>query len=307
MKFTKTMLTTIFLIAALASAGSTVFAQKQTGAGDKVLAPGDYAIKQSDINALARFYEWLLGVEFTSAQRQRFQTLMTAEARARKSTAKAVAEIVEGFRKIQTADAEKRAELRGQLLPEIIAALEKEESELNNMLLEIYRGAQTETPDADAMNDSQKEEDRPADSTGRGGVKVADLAGLWSTSSVSGERYKSLVTGELSDPSGSIIEYQISPNGAIKHVGYLSVTTYSCTSKLFISRTGRISISGSNITFDFAAGKRMYQTCGSAMRNDTLPAERKTSAFRLQRDKYGVELCTIDENGKDLCFRKKGD
>jgi hypothetical protein len=140
-----------------------------------------------------------------------------------------------------------------------------------------------------------------------GAVKLADLAGIWSTSSVSTERYRSFVTGELSDPSGSIIEYQISPNGAIKHVGYLSSTVYSCTTKLFISRTGRVSLNGLNITFDFAPGKRMYQTCSaSASRNDTLPAERKTYLFRLERDKYGLQLCTV-EDGKDFCIRKKSD
>jgi hypothetical protein len=149
---------------------------------------------------------------------------------------------------------------------------------------------------------------RADEPSNRGGaVKTADLAGIWSTSSVSGDRYKSLVTGELSDPSGSIIEYKISPDGEIEHVGYLSSTVYSCTTKLFISRSGRISISGSNITFDFSPGKRMFQSCSaSSRRNDTLPAERKTYPFRLERDQYGLQLCTV-ENGKDLCFRKKSD
>jgi hypothetical protein len=291
---------------ALTAAVSVTFAQRQGGAGDKILVTGEYALRQSDFNALTEFYEWLLNAEFTPDERRRFQTLMVRDAQTRKATAKAIPEIVAGFQKIRTLDADKREQARRQLLPDIVQAMEREENEINAMLLGIYRGAQKgdDTTASNAPDDASGDDEPDAPNTGA--VRVSDLAGLWSTSSVSGERYKSLATGELSDPSGTIIEYQISPNGTIKHVGYLSMTTYSCTTKLFISRTGRISIDGSRITFDFAAGKRMFQGCGSAARNDTLPAERKTEGFRLERDKYGIQLCTFDEKGKDLCFRKKG-
>jgi hypothetical protein len=214
--------------------------------------------------------------------------------------------MLESYDKIRAVSAEKREQVRRQLLPEIVSLLEKEDSEINKVLLSVYRNAQGAADDDALADPTPTTDDRRQ--TSNGAVKVADLAGIWSTSSVSGGRYRSLVTGQLSDPSGSIIEYQISPNGAIKHVGYLSSTVYSCTTKLFISRTGRIQINGSRITFDFAAGKRMYQTCSqSASRNDTLPAERKTYPFRLERDENGLKLCTTEENGKDFCIRKKGE
>lgn len=306
MKTTKSFLTTTILTLALAACGTAALAQRQNAPGDKILVTGEYTLRQSDFDALTQFYEWLLNAEFTPEQRRRFQTLMVKDAQARKASAKAIPEIVEGFRKVQTLDAERREQARAQLLPGIVQAMRQEENEVNTMLLGIYRRniAQDETTDPNAVNDSN---DVEPDAQNTGAVKVSDLAGLWSTSSVSGERYKSLVTGELSDPSGTIIEYQISPNGTIKHVGYLSLTTYSCATKLFINRTGRIQINGSRLTFDFAPGKRMYQTCGSAARNDTLPAERKTQPFRLERDQYGIQLCTVEENGRDLCFRRKAD
>lgn len=297
MNFSKTFLTGFLIIAALAAFTGAALAQKS----DQTVVTGEHSLKQSDINRLTEFYEWLLDRKFTPEQRRRYQTLVIERARENPQTAKVIIEIVQGFEQIRADDEAKREQARRQILPEIVAAIESEGGEINNLLLEVYRGApntadKTDSPaDAAGMNDSG------------GATRVADLAGIWSTSSVSGERYKSLVTGELSDPSGTIIEYEISPNGTIKHVGYLSMTTYSCTTKLFISRTGRISISGSNITFDFAPGKRMYQTCSkSASRNDTLPAERKTYPFRLERDEYGVKLCYV-EDGKDFCIRRKGD
>jgi hypothetical protein len=300
MSFTRFFIAKIVTVVLLAAFAVAVPAQT-----DRVLVTGRYTLRQSHIDRLTELYEWLFAGKFSPAQRRRYQTLIVQEAKSDETTAKSILSLVESFAKIQSARADKREEIRRELLAEIVPALEKDKNEANDILLEVYRNAQ----DAQAENGFSSDDSDPKSSVRSGGaVKVSDLAGIWSTSSVSGTRYKSLVTGELSDPSGSIIEYQIFPNGTIKHVGYLSSTVYSCTTKLFISRTGRISISGSKITFDFAPGKRMYQTCSaSASRNDTLPAERKTYPFRLERDQYGLQLCTIEENGKEFCIRKKGD
>ncbi|HEY8559529.1 MAG TPA: hypothetical protein VIL74_03935 [Pyrinomonadaceae bacterium] len=306
MTLTKILLTQFLLFIALGVSADDAFAQRQTD--DPVLVSGKYTLRQTDIDRLTEIYEWLLASRFTAGERRQYQKLIVAEARVNERTAGGIASMLESYDKIMAATPEKREEVRRQLLPEIVAIMEKDDSEASKLLLSLHRKSEDAPGDDNqALNDSPSV-DSNRQRTGGGAVTVADLAGIWSTSSVSGTRYKSLVTGELSDPSGSIIEYQISPNGTIKHVGYLSSTVYSCTTKLFISRTGRISINGSNITFDFAPGKRMYQTCSqSASRNDTLPAERKTQPFRLGPDEYGImQLCTTDENGKDFCIRKKG-
>ena len=309
MSFTRTFLNGILIFAALAALTAPAFAQTTNGTGDKILVSGKYTLKQSDIDRLTELYEWLFAGKFTAAERRQYQKLIVADARVDERTAESIVSMVESFEKIRAASAEKREQVRRELLPEIVSYLEKENNEINELLLNVYQNAGGATADRNQpADDSRNADSRNADSNRGGAVSVADLAGIWSTSSSSGTRYRSLVTGELSDPSGSIIEYQISPNGVIKHVGYLSSTVYSCTTKLFISRTGRISISGARITFDFAPGKRMYQTCSqSASRNDTLPAERKTYPFRLERDEYGVKLCTREENGKDFCIRRKGE
>lgn len=44
----------------------------QTG-GDKVLVSGKNLLRQSDIDSLVKFYEWILEAEFTGEQRRRFQ------------------------------------------------------------------------------------------------------------------------------------------------------------------------------------------------------------------------------------------
>ena len=308
MNFKRAFIIQILLITAFITFANSILAQRQTN--DPVLVSGKQTLRQSDIDRLTEIYEWLLASRFTAAERRQYQKLIVAEARANERTADGIASMLESYDKIMAATPEKRDQVRRQLLPEIVSIMENDDSEASKLLLSIHRKSEGATADIEEpANDSRNNDPNRRGGGGGGAVTVADLAGIWSTSSVSGTRYKSLVTGQLSDPSGSIIEYEISPDGTIKHVGYLSSTVYSCTTKLFISRTGRVQINGSSITFDFAPGKRMYQTCSqSASRNDTLPAERKTYPFRLGPDEYGIlQLCTTEENGKEFCIRKKGD
>ncbi len=301
MNFKRRLLTGILLIIALAAG---LQAQRSNTGSDRILADGEYVLRQRDADRLAEFLEWLFAAEMTAPQREKYLQLLVREWKSNKTTARSLTELLGSYEKIQALSDAKREQFRRQLLPELVAELEKSDKEIDVFLLGVYRNSQSENSSRNENTDDSQSDDS---NVSGGGVRVAELAGVWSSSSVSGERYKSLVTGELSDPNGSVVEYQISPNGDIKHVGYLSSTVYSCTTKLFISRTGRVSISGSNITFNFAPGKRIYQTCSaSASRSDTLPAERKTLPFRIERSQSGLKLCTV-ENGKDFCFYKKRD
>ena len=138
-----------------------------------------------------------------------------------------------------------------------------------------------------------------------GSPTVTDLAGTRSSASVSGERYKNLRNGELSDVSGNMSEYVISPNGEIQYTGYLSTTIYACATKLFFTKKGKISVSGSLITFDYQTGERDYQnSCNASLSGvKPVPPQKKTVAFTLERDQHGVKLCTLDE-GVQTCLRK---
>ncbi|HEY8563711.1 MAG TPA: hypothetical protein VIL74_25255 [Pyrinomonadaceae bacterium] len=298
MKFYKT-----FSAAAIALTifAATAFAQRQiVSPDDAVLVAGNPALRQSDVLVQIEFYEWLLARKFTAAQRRQFQTLIVNQARAKASMRATIAETNEGFRKIQAAGEEESRRVREEFLPPVLAELETNQRDpLNRFLFAVYRGA----PDGET---TEKIPAAPADDRGvtTGAVKLADLAGLWSNGSVSGERYRSLITGELSEPSGSIIEYEISPNGQVKYASYYSNTMYGCTTKLFVYKSGRLSVDGATLSFDYAPGRRTQMVCTAKEREATIPAERKTVAFRLERDQYGLKLCTKDDDGADFCLRK---
>lgn len=280
--------------AAVVMAQPSVSAKGQT---EKVLVAGNPSLKQSDVDELIAFFEWLFETRFTDQQRTKFQALAIKEWKSGEQAVKGMTEIIENNRKFQMMDTGRREKIRQTLTPEITASFKNEPSEVNTLLLEVYQNAEKNSaPD-----------NKPGNSGNSGGnVSLADLAGTWSTSSVSGDRYKNLATGELSDAGGNIIEYIISPNGKIKYTGYMSTTLYACTTKLFVTKTGKISISGSNITFDYTSGERDYNSsCNSSLNGvKAIPPTKKTYPFTIERDEYGLKLCTLEE-GNQFCIRKK--
>ncbi len=315
MIFMKTLLMRFLAAFALATIAFAAFVQAQPeAAGDRIVAvTGEYRLKQSDIDRLTEVYEWMLAGKFTAEQRERYQTLIIAEAQASREAAKNIVTIISSYDKIRAADPAKREEFRRQILPEIVAGIEKENTEISNLLLDVYRSGRDRTTTANANSTGGDSTDEPQQqqqprfkSSGAGAVKSADLAGTWSTASGQGERYKSLRSGELSDAGGTIIEYVISPNGQIEYTGYMSNTIYACTTKLFVTKKGRISISGSNITFDYTSGERDFNSsCNSSLNGvKPIPPARKTYPFTLERGENGIKLCTV-EDGNQFCIYKK--
>lgn len=301
----KTFLTRILAAFALTTVAFAAFAAAQNEALDKVVAEtGEYRLKQSDIDRLTEVFEWILASKFTDAQRKRYQALIIADAQTNRKSAENIVSMIRSYDKIQAAEPAKREEFRRQVAPEIIAAMEKENSEISNLLLEVYRGGRGSGTTANRNSTGDATDDLPPPGGSSAG-KPADLAGTWSTSAAQGERYKSLRTGELSDAGGSIIEYVISPNGQIEYTGYMSNTIYACTTKLFVTKKGRVSVSGSNITFEYGSGERDFtSSCNSSLNGvKAIPPTRKTYPFTLERDKNGIKLCTV-EDGNQFCIRK---
>jgi hypothetical protein len=133
----------------------------------------------------------MLAGKFTVAQRSRYQTLIIAEAQKNEEAARNIISTIQSFQKIQTIEPAKREELRLQVVPGIISAMENESSEINSLLLDIYRNGRDSTAaKSDTPADGTEANDAPTNArAGNGAVKVADLAGIWSTSSVSTECY----------------------------------------------------------------------------------------------------------------------
>jgi hypothetical protein len=263
---------------------------------ERILVDGNPPLKKSDVDELIKFFEWLFEVSFDGEQRAEFQRLAVKEWKTGEKAVKGMTDIIVGHRKFSQVAEAQRERIRQELLPQIVASFKTEQSEVNVFLSQIYQNG---------AGDSASQTGEHTIESG-GSATLADLVGTWSTSGVAGERYKNSITGELSDAGGTMIEYIISPNGNIKYTGYLSNTIYSCTTKLFVTKTGKVSVSGSKITFNYSSGERDYQnTCNSSSNHSKkIPAEKVTRPFAIERDEYGLKLCMIEENGSKFCIRK---
>lgn len=299
------------LCAAAGAAGQTDLGGGNNRQNDRVLVESNPPLRQSDVAQLIEFFEWLFQARFTADDRADFQALAVKEYKTGGDKAiRGIKEILESHAKFKALGAAQREKVRQELLPQIAGSFQREHSEVNEFLSGVYQNAGQGATADDSGGNGGRRDAGAADGDGGGGgsvVTLAELAGTWSTSTVSGERYKNLTTGDLSDASGSMSEYVISPNGAIKYTGYLSTTIYACSTKLFFMKEGKISVRGSNITFDYTSGERDYQnTCNSSLSGvKPIPPKKSTYPFTLERDQYGLKLCTLQEDGVRSCLYKK--
>jgi hypothetical protein len=304
-QFTKKIRLFIFLCLFCSGCASIGFAQNANGGrqNDPVLAAGNPSLRQSDVKDLRDFFEWLFETTFSPFEQIRFQTLIVQKWNESEKEARGISDLIKTHRQIQTLSAADREKIRLELLPKVAASFVSGQSELNDFMSGIYQNSRKNST---AGNDSQNPVDGgERDKISGGAVTLADLAGTWSSGSVSGRRYINLRNNELSDVSGNMSEYIISPNGQIEYTGYLSTTIYACSTRLFFQKKGKISVSGSNITFDYKSGERDYQnSCNASLSGvKPIPPSTKTVSFTLERDGQNVKLCTSDE-GVQTCMYK---
>jgi hypothetical protein len=265
---------------------------------NEVLAQGNPPLRQRDAGKLRDFFEWLFETKFSTAEQNEFQSLVIKKWNEGETEARGIVDLTKTHAQIQTLSESDREKIRLELLPKIAASFQNSQSELNSFMSGIYQNSRKNSA---ARNDSQNS----VESERGGAATLADFAGTWSSGNVSGIRYKNLTNGDLSSVSGNASEYIISKNGDIQYTGYLSTTIYACETKLFFTKKGKISVSGSTITFDYKTGERDYQnSCNASLSGvKPIPPQKKTVPFTLERSAQGVKLCTTDE-GVQTCLYK---
>lgn len=272
-------------------------APAQAQVQDRVIVDGNPALKQSDVDKLQDFFEWLFETKFSKAQKGEFQSLVVQKWQAGEKESTGILDILKTHDGIQALSESDRADVRRELLPKVLDSFRNgRSSDINKFLSGVYENRRENSLTADG---------NAVENSGGNAATLADFAGTWSSGNVSGRRYKNLTSGDLSDASGNMSEYIISKNGDIQYTGYLSTTIYACSTKLFFTKKGKISVSGSFITFDYKTGERDYQnSCNASLSGvKPIPPQKKTVPFTLERTAQGVKLCTLDE-GVQTCLHK---
>lgn len=275
-------------------------ASAQAQLKDRVIVDGNPELKQSDVDKLQDFFEWLFETKFSKAQKVELQRLVVQKWQSGEKESTGILDILKTHDGIQALSESDRADVRRELMPKVLDSFRNGRSEINKFLSGVYenRRENSATTDGNAIENG-------GSSNSSGSATIADFAGTWSSGNVSGIRYKNLTNGDLSDVSGNMSEYIISKNGDIQYTGYLSTTIYACSTRLFFTKKGKISVSGSFITFDYKTGERDYQnSCNASLSGvKPIPPQKKTVSFTLERSAQGVRLCTSDE-GVQTCMHK---
>jgi hypothetical protein len=265
---------------------ATTAAQQRT-----VLAEGEPPLTAATVNDVAEFFGWLFESRFTPMQRRELERVLVATWRAGdRKEIEAAAQFGEFNSKLKTVSAEKSAELRAAVLPDVLQSARSEATDFSRLLLSVYEGrAQTESVAAASGGDA------------------AALVGSWRSSEIGMISYQNSVTGASRPGRGTTMQYRFLPGGRFEYNGYLETTMYNCTTTLFNPVAGTYRVEGDRLTIMPKTSKwQQTNNCASSM-NKTQPGklDPETYTFRFSNEQGGRRLCLTSSKGNEVCYRSE--
>jgi hypothetical protein len=125
-----------------------------------------------------------------------------------------------------------------------------------------------------------------------GTLKLSDLAGTWGKATTATYGYRNTVTNDYRSGYGAANQHDIYPNGTFDYTNYAQVSGYGCTTELYTSMKGRVSISASQITFTYTSGTvRVEDSCKKS--SVTRPAHIDATVYRAERVGEKLRLCEV--------------
>jgi hypothetical protein len=134
-----------------------------------------------------------------------------------------------------------------------------------------------------------------------------ELVGKWVMRQGSGSAYRDRQTGQFSAPNTNTFAYGILADGRFEHAALLTSSLYQCTMQIFGYETGRVQISGDEITFvDQSATLTSTDSCRPQW-NYEKPGKlgRMQYRWRLMRDQFGLALVLVRANGAEDVFYRQ--
>ena len=266
-----------------------LFAAAVSAQSKNVIADGQPPLTQTMVNRLTRLMEWSLNTDFTDDERTALKSAVTGYwQRQDQRNIKSVLGILDFEQKLATATEEKKQEVQPRLVEALLKAMTDEPNDpLNQVLSSAYRRAHNAAA--------------PAVSAGR----LADIAGRWQVSHMNSLTTQNMYSGAIGDSNGMIAEFDIKPDGRVIYSFYLSQVNYGCTTKLKTSKTGRVTVNGSRLTFNYATGTTTSQDSCNAKYNYTKDLGLTTDVFDFNlNSKDGKrQLCFANDKLKDCAVK----
>lgn len=281
------------------------------GQGGPVLAAGDPPLTRRNADAILLYYGRALMLDLSDKQRSELEHLLIENWKnARASERKGLAKFIMTVETINAWDHDKLERLRGELESAVLADLRSTPgNDFNRLILDIYaeRGREefgTDSNDIAADPDTPVNDKSSENFTPAAGVGLSSLAGKWVKGTVSSYGYRNTVTNEYRSAHGAANEHEIRPNGAFDYSNFATVSGYGCTTELFTAMKGRVSLSGSRVTFTYVSGTvRGKDSCKST--GFTRPAQIKPATYELQRSNGKLRMCETATETPN-CLYKEG-
>ena len=299
----------LFFVVCLAAASAF-------GQNARVLVAGDPPLTRESADAIFLYYGRALMLDFSVGQRSELEKrLIYNWKKAGASERRGLARFIKTVETINAWDHDKLERLQGELEAAVLADLRNSTgNEFNKMILDIYaeRGREefgTEAGDSTTAGSTNPQPS--ADSNGADdfaaatGVGLSSLAGKWVKGSVSSYGYRNTVTNDYRSAHGAANEHEIRPNGTFDYSNFATVSGYGCTTELFTSMKGRVSINGSRVTFTYVSGTvRGKDSCKST--GFTRPAQIAATTYELQRSNGKLRMCEVGKEAP-ACLYKEGE
>ncbi|MDQ3797908.1 MAG: hypothetical protein M3384_00510 [Acidobacteriota bacterium] len=294
----------LLITISISFAAANVYAQS-----GEILVAGNPPLTRNDADEIIRYYGRALGIEFSAAQRDELQTIIVNQwRRAQKSGGESLSGFLKTVTTINAWDEAKREKLKNEMREAVLGDLRSTpNSEVSRYILNIYENAGGENTSVAQSDENRKEtseesetkpesEDRSETKDNfrpiEGTIRIAELVGKWSKGSVSSYGYRSTTGSDYKSGYGAANQHDIYANGSFDYTNYAQVSVYDCTTELFTSMKGRVTVSGSQVTFTYVSGtvkgKDSCKTDGFIK-----PAQIRATTYRVERDKNQIRLCEV--------------
>ncbi len=274
--------------------------------GNRVLVSGKQTLRQSDVNDLIDFYQWVFEAEFSDSERDRFQKYTVAEFRNDPNSSRnTIDDIVNTFPQLIAADNAVQKEARKRFLAAFLPEARKNSDENSRMLIGIYEAAhggsknsnyasRNSDEDSNVSNDNSNDENA-------GGGDLSDLTGKWVWSRTGSTTWSN--SGVYAGGNGSRFTYEFSPNGRVQYTGIMNVMQGGCSQQVFQSIEGRASLSGDTLTINWSPEKftRDFSCDRANNYTKTRPARTEVDKVRFKTDSTGQKQLCLTEKG-ETCF-----
>lgn len=275
----------LFIFVTIILFSTVSFAQSKN-----VLADGNPPLTQTMVNRLTSLMQWSLDADFTNEERAELKNIVVSYWKnGDEKSIRSILDTLAFEEKLSSASEENKQKIKPDLQNELLKAFRQDKNEpMSKLMLAAF----------ERNNNSNSFEQN-------NGGWFANLVGRWQVSHGNSMTTQNIYTGSLGDANAMIAEYDIKANGSVIFSFYLSQNNYGCTTKVKTSKTGRVSVSGNFVTFDFDKGTTESTDSCNAKNNYTKSLGKTSESFEynLTRENGKTQFCFANDKLKDCAVK----